>query len=191
MEFWVIVMTAFALSMDAFAVTAGVSCGLSQVIVVQVLKLSFTFGGFQTAMAIIGYYIGSAFSSYIGIFDHWIAFGVLLFLGAKMIKDARGTESCEGQGGKDPTKGITLLSLGVATSLDSLAVGAGFGIVGLKDIFGPAFIIGIITLGMTATGFYLGRIVRVFLRKWAELAGGITLIAIGLKILIEGLLPPS
>lgn len=187
MDFWVIVATAFALSMDAFAVTAGISCGISRVFLSQALRLAFTFGGFQTLMAIMGFYAGSFLSAYIGIFDHWIAFGILLFLGIKMIKEAKEAESCEKEQEIDPTKGIPLLGLGIATSIDSLAVGAGFGIVGLSSIFFPATLIGIITFGMTGVGFYLGRILRLYLRKWAELAGGVALILIGLKILLEGL----
>ncbi|MFN3534725.1 MAG: manganese efflux pump MntP family protein, partial [Desulfatiglandales bacterium] len=132
-------------------------------------------------------YGGAALSEYIGIFDHWIAFGILLFLGIKMIKEAKEQKTCEDPKKDDPTKGLSLLVLAVATSIDSLAVGAGFGIIGLREIFLPAFIIGGITFAMTGAGFYLGRILRLYLKRLAELSGGIVLIFIGTKILAEGL----
>jgi putative Mn2+ efflux pump MntP len=186
-ELWLILVTAVALSMDAFAVASSVSCSLRVAYVMQAFRMAIHFGFFQTFMAAIGYYLGSAMSKYIGIFDHWIAFGILLFLGIKMIKEARSNESCEEDFQKDPTKGMNMIGLSIATSIDSLAVGASFGIYGLKEIWPPAIIIGITTFLFTAVGFYFGRILRLYLKKWAEMIGGIALIAIGLKILLEGL----
>lgn len=187
MELWLIFVTAVALSMDAFAVASSVACSLRTVYRTQAFRIAFHFGGFQTFMAVIGYYLGSYLANYIGIFDHWIAFGILLFLGIKMIKEARSNELCEDEDERDPTKGINMIGLSIATSIDSLAVGATFGIYGLKEIWPPAIIIGITTFFLTGVGFYFGRLMRIYLKQWAEMAGGMALILIGFKILLEGL----
>ncbi len=181
---YVIYVTALALAMDAFAVATSVSASLDRLGPRQVFRLSWHFGVFQSMMTLIGWLMGSALVSHIGIFDHWIAFGLLLFLGVKMIKESRDREGGKRYG--DPTKGWSLVGLSLATSMDALAVGAGFGILRV-EIWYPALVIGITALVLTSFGFYIGRVIKRTIGAYASLLGGIVLILIGLKILLEGL----
>ena len=175
---------ALALSMDCFAVA--VSTGLCHrgIPAKEILKMGISFGAFQAGMTVLGYFFGSILQKQISGIDHWIAFGLLAFLGIHMIVAAvrdNGEESC-------PRLDLrTLLTLSVATSIDALAVGVTFAMVS-SPIAGPAAIIGLVSLIVPVIGANIGkRAATHFSSKGAEIAGGIVLTGIGVKILIEHL----
>jgi putative Mn2+ efflux pump MntP len=143
------------------------------------------FGGFQALMPFIGYLLGSAFYSYITSLDHWIAFILLVFIGGKMIKEALGDE--EGQSDSDASFGfMTMLIMAVATSIDALAVGITFAFLQV-NIWLAISIIGVTTFIFSAVGVKAGSVFGAKYKSKAEIAGGIILILIGVRILIEHL----
>ena len=172
---------AVGLAMDAFAVSvsAGV-CKKSCMLPVSI-KLALVFGGFQAGMCILGWVAGREFSEMISEYDHWVAFFLLLLIGLKMIHEGiSGTEEKE----FDFTAPTVLLVLGIATSIDSLAVGLSFAFLDI-DIIAPALIIGIVTLVLSLAGFYLGGRFGDVIGKRAEIIGGCILVILGVKILLE------
>lgn len=176
--------TSWALAMDAFAVAAAVSAGLPQMTLRHTFRLAWHFGLFQAAMPIIGWLGGIAVSSALAAVDHWIAFGLLGFLGLRMIQESfrKGGR----RGDYDPTRGWSLVALSVATSIDALAVGVSLGLIQVS-IWVPAVVIGLVALGLTALATRLGRKVGPRLGRWAERVGGLVLIGIGTRILIQHL----
>lgn len=178
-----IIGIAFALAMDATAVAIAVSVALGRLHIGPVFRLSFHFGLFQALMPIAGWYFGRAFHSIIAGIDHWVAFALLAFIGAKMIRDyfdganAR-AEKC------DPTRGASLVALSVATSIDALAVGIGLAFLDV-NIWIPAAIIGTITAALTFVGMLLGVRLGNSAGKKMVLAGGIVLLIIGGKIVFD------
>ena len=155
MDFITLGGTAFALAMDAFAVSVASGITLKNITFRQTFRLSWHFGVFQALMPIIGWSAGISIRSYIEHFDHWIAFGLLLFVGGNMIREAFHNEEDKKQK-KDPTKGTTLVILSVATSIDALAVGLSLSMVNISIWF-PAFIIGIVATTFTGIGLHLGK----------------------------------
>jgi putative Mn2+ efflux pump MntP len=177
-----IFIIAVALGMDAFSVAIGIGAGSRKLDLRPVFRLSFHFGMFQFLMPIIGWAAGRSIASYIGGYDHWLAFGLLAFVGLKMIKESFATEK-EGVM-LDATRGWTLIILSIATSIDALAVGLSFAFLNI-GIYGASSVIGIVCFVMTAAGMFFGhRLGRLF-GKRAEIAGGLVLIAIGVKILCD------
>lgn len=179
---------AIALAMDAFAVAIATGVALKSVSPRQTFRLAWHFGLFQALMPIVGWYLGGTVRSYIEAYDHWIAFGLLGYIGYKMIKEAFDEEDTS-QG--DPTKGMTLVMLSIATSIDALAVGLSLSMLGIS-VWWPSLIIGIVALAFTALGLHIGKTAAQAksLSKYAELLGGTVLICIGLKILVEhGVIP--
>jgi len=178
-----LVTIAIALAMDAFAVAIATGVALKSVSSRQTFRLAWHFGLFQALMPILGWLMGSTVSSYIEAYDHWIAFCLLGYIGYKMIKEAFDEES-ESQG--DPTKGMSLVVLSVATSIDALAVGLSLSMLGIS-VWWPSLIIGIVALVFTIFGLHIGKTAAKAksLSKYAELLGGSVLICIGLKILWE------
>ena len=178
-----IFLLAVGLGVDAFSVAIGIGAGNNQKKSWQpVLRLSITFGFFQFAMALIGWLAGSTVVEMIGDFDHWIAFALLALIGGKMIWEGFEKESDENKA--DQTHGWPLFMLSIATSIDSLAVGFSFSILKNEILF-PAIIIGIVCFLMTAVGMIFGKaLAKIFGRK-VEILGGLVLIAIGVKIIIE------
>jgi len=175
--------TAVALAMDAFAVAIASGISLRRVTGRQTLRMAWHFGMFQALMPFAGWSAGHAIVSRVENIDHWIAFGLLVFVGLRMVRSAwRPEDHLEGR--PDPTRGATLLLLSLATSVDALAVGLSLSLLGV-DILWPAVVIGAVCFAFTACGLHLGRLVGAHSRigRWAELAGGIILLAIGLKIL--------
>lgn len=171
--------------MDAFAVATAVAAGLPRMTARHTFRLSWHFGLFQALMPIIGWTGGSVLSTFIGFIGEWIAFGLLTFLGIRMIRQSFHPEN---QGHDyDPTRGWSLMGLSMATSLDALAVGVSLGLIGLS-IWVPAAIIGIVALILTYIGTHIGRRVGGTLGPWAERTGGAVLIAIGARILIRPLI---
>jgi len=179
---------ALALAMDAFAVSVGVSLSLEGISKRQTFRLAFSFGFFQFMMPIAGWLAGNSMLQYMQAIDHWVAFGLLLFVGVKMIYESfkRGKKTKEGNVNVDPTKGLSLLTLSVATSIDALAVGLSFAALH-EPILYPAVVIGLVAFLMTVLGTKLGPLLGQLIGKRAEIAGGLILIIIGAKILSEHL----
>ncbi|MEZ0576824.1 manganese efflux pump MntP [Halodesulfovibrio aestuarii] len=178
-----LVSISIALAMDAFAVAIASGVALKRVNSRQTFRLAWHFGLFQALMPIVGWYLGSTVRSSIEAYDHWIAFGLLGYIGYKMIREAFD----EGEDSKgDPTRGMTLVVLSVATSIDALAVGFSLSMLGLS-IWWPALVIGVVALLFTAIGLHLGKFVSKAkgIGRYAELVGGIVLIGIGIRILWE------
>lgn len=184
MNFFIVIAVAFALAMDAFAVAVGVSLSLKEMTRRQAFRLAFLFGFFQFMMPILGWLAGQSLFRYIHAFDHWVAFGLLLFIGGRMAFESfRASEKAEKKVA-DPTKGLSLFILSLATSIDALAVGLSFAALHLTILY-PAIVIGIICFLITAIGTKIGPVMGQLIGKRAELAGGLILIGIGIKILVD------
>jgi len=177
-----VILIGLSLSIDAFAVSVSAGISIRDLKIFHAVRASLFFGAFQFAMPVAGWYLGTAFAVYIQSFDHWIAFGLLAFVGGKMI-----LESFKGSGSAADIRCFScLLTLSLATSIDALAVGLSFSILG-HGIWLPAAIIGGITFVVCLSGFEFGRRIGPLLEKWAGITGGLILIGIGVKILIEHL----
>ncbi len=179
MEIILTLVIAFALGIDAFSVAVGAGAFLGKANARQKFRLSFHFGLFQFMMPIIGWLVGSQIASYISGIDHWVVFLLLSAVGGKMIHEVLKHKD-EEKPDSDLTKGITMVVLSIATSIDALAVG--FSIAMMKDpIIIPSIIIGIVAAAMTLFGIYIGEKAANRFGAKAELIGGIVLILIGLK----------
>lgn len=179
------------LSMDAFAVSVCKGLAMKKVNKKQAVIIGLYFGGFQALMPLIGWFLGVRFQKYITSFDHWIAFGLLVFIGGKMILEAvRDTEVQEIKEKDPPLDHKEMLVLAVATSIDALAVGITFAFLN-TPIIEAIVIIGCTTFLLSILGVVVGNFFGTRYKKKAEIAGGIILVLIGLKILLEhlGLLP--
>ncbi len=190
MNLWEIVLIAVALAMDCFTVSvvSGVITRRNQW--GSVLRMAFLFGLFQALMPLIGWLAIHYFQASVEAFDHWIAFGLLAVIGIKMIKDAFSSEE---EAHMDPTLLRTQLLLALATSIDALAVGISLSCTGyeaLGQLSVPLLVIGLVSFVFSMAGHLLGvRFGEVVARRWKpELVGGIILIGIGIKILLEHLL---
>lgn len=178
--FWV----ALGLSMDAFAVAVTTGIVLRELKAWPAIKTGLFFGGFQAMMPVVGYWAGKSVCLYISAVDHWVVFGVLSFIGGKMIFDSlfgRAEEAPE-----DPTQTRVLALMAVATSIDALAVGVSFALVGV-DIAPAALTIGLITFALCTLGVVLGKRLGGLFEKKATLAGGVILTLIGVRVLAEHL----
>jgi putative Mn2+ efflux pump MntP len=176
---------AMALAMDAFAVAIATGVRLKRVSLRQFFRLAWHFGLFQAMMPVLGWTAGLTVRDAIERFDHWIAFALLVYVGGKMIREAFKLEK-DAREQKDPTRGLTLVMLSVATSIDALAVGFSISMLKLA-IWTPALVIGLVAGVLTVVGLYLGKTVGAAerLSPFAELAGGLVLLAIGINILRE------
>ncbi len=184
-------LVAVGLSMDAFAVSVSSGICIKRLRFRYALRASLFFGAFQLLMPIAGWLLGETFRVYIQRFDHWIAFGLLAFVGGKMIAESFGkkeTASCDGEeGGRRSILDLkTLLLLSVATSIDALAVGLSYSMLGVPILL-PSLVIGAVTFALCLVGVEFGKRIGAKSERWAELAGGIVLIGIGVKIAIEHL----
>jgi putative Mn2+ efflux pump MntP len=185
-SFLIILGVALALAMDAFAVSLGLGMSLKPATGGQTFRLAFHFGLFQFLMPIIGWAAGESFVRYIGAYDHWVAFGLLIAVGGKMIFESFRREKKPKSETPDPTRGASLFILSVATSLDALAVGLSLAALHVAIIF-PAGVIGIVAFTITVLGMKIGPLLGKVIGKRAELLGGIILILIGIKILADHL----
>ena len=175
-------MLAVGLSMDAFAVSVCKGLALRRVGARECLTAGIWFGAFQALMPLLGFFLGATFADKITAVDHWIAFVLLGLIGANMIRESFG----EAEGVSSAMTPGAMLPLAVATSIDALAVGVTFALLTIKII--PAVLtIGAITCALSAVGVKLGSIFGARWRSRAELAGGIILILLGTKILLEHL----
>ncbi|HQA08213.1 MAG TPA: manganese efflux pump MntP family protein [Syntrophomonadaceae bacterium] len=178
-------LIAVGLSMDAFAVAICIGLSMPQRSIKKALIVGLYFGLFQAFMPLIGYFLASQFSDQIVEFDHWIAFILLAFIGGKMIKESFAKEDIDFNEGQEVSLGFkTMLPLALATSIDALAVGISFAFLNVRII--PAVsLIGCITLLLSMLGVRIGNVFGAKFKQNAELFGGIILILIGLKILLE------
>ena len=187
-----IFIIAVALAMDAFAVSLATGVRLRHVSVSQTLRMGGMFGGCQFAMPVIGWICGVGAQQYIEAYDHWLAFALLAFVGGRMLRESwenRGKSEEEQGEQNDSTRGSSLWLLGIATSIDALAVGLSLALLQV-DVWLPAVIIGIVCFVITACGLHLGTLACRLPRlgnmgNKANALGGFVLIAIGLNILHE------
>jgi putative Mn2+ efflux pump MntP len=184
MHLAIILFIAVGLSMDAFAVSVVTGSVYRELKVRHALRMALFFGGFQAAMPIIGFLAGLSLKNYISAYDHWIAFGLLTFVGGKMIYESLRIESAEKN--LDPANLLVLLALSVATSIDALAIGISLSML-TASIVGAALIIGLVTFALSYAGILIGKRFGHFFESRIEIVGGVILIAIGLKILIQHL----
>jgi putative Mn2+ efflux pump MntP len=180
-----IVIIAVGLSMDALAISIVSGGAYKRLHVVHALRVGAFFGGAQAIMPVIGYLAGLGLKSYLQGIDHWVAFGILLAIGVKMIYEAFKIKEAEEK--MDVTSLMVLLTLSVATSIDALAVGLTLPLISATPIVEAAVIIGIVTFAICFMGVYIGHHAGHFFETKMEVLGGLALIAIGTKILIEHL----
>lgn len=180
-----LLLIAIGLSMDAFAVSICKGLSVSKMKLRHALICGAWFGLFQAIMPTLGFLLGRQFEKYITSFDHWIAFGLLLIIGGNMIREALSKEE---EKVDSSFSAKALFPLAVATSIDALAVGVSFAFLGIGTRIIPAVIfIGVITFLFSMLGVKLGNLFGTKYKSAAEITGGIVLILIGLKILLEHL----
>lgn len=181
---------AIGLALDAFAVSVAIGATIRALRPAQVLRLALAFGGFQALMPLLGYLAARAVreQAWVAAWDHWIAFGLLAGMGAKMLYEARFLDDDAPAG--DPTQGATLLLLAIATSVDALAVGASLAFVRVA-ILVPSLVIGLTAAAFAVAGALLGQRAGQAVGKPVEVLGGLALIAIGARILAEHLMEPG
>lgn len=187
MSLWEILVVAVGLSMDALAVSLAASASQRAVGGRATFRLAFHFGLFQCLMPILGWLLGTTVAPYIAAFDHWIAMILLGVVGGRMIRSGLSDEEAApaaGEAVRDPSRGLTLIMLSVATSIDALAVGLTLAMLG-SNIWQASVIIGLVTGGLSVVAVRVGsRVGRTFGQKM-EVVGGLALVAIGLRILAQ------
>ena len=176
-------LLAVGLSMDAFAVSICKGLSIQKLKLRHALIVGAWFGAFQALMPVIGYLLGSAFADMIEAVDHWIAFALLDLIGGNMIREALGHEEEEADPSLAP---MTMLLLAVATSIDALAIGVTFAFLRV-DVLWAVSLIGVCTFLISVVGVKVGNVFGARYKSKAELAGGVVLVLIGLKILLEHL----
>ena len=181
MSVWELLVIAVGLSMDAFSVSVCKGLSVEKVELKHILLCGLFFGIFQAVMPTIGYFIGSSFAEYVQKFDHWIAFGLLAYIGFNMIKEARQEEKLDAD---FSLKTMTLLA--IATSIDALAVGITFAFLKV-NLIAAISMIGVITFALSVVGTKIGNKFGDKYESKAELVGGIILVLLGIKILLEHL----
>lgn len=187
MTFWPLFLIALGVSADAFAVALGKGLHLRRFTLANAVLIAGAFGLFQALMPLLGYLLGVGFSSFIEDFDHWIAFGLLGAIGAKMLWEAFSDGGDDEEADTDRVDLKELAVLAVATSIDALAVGVTFAFLPDVPIVGAVVLVGVTTFVISFAGVLLGHRVGHRFGKPAEIAGGLILIAIGVKILADHL----
>ena len=185
MGIWELLLLAVGLSMDAFAVAVCKGLSVGHPKKRHYLLIGLWFGGFQALMPTVGYLLGSLFEAYITNIDHWIAFALLVFIGGNMIREAFSKETDEEKNASFAP--LTMLLLAVATSIDALAVGITFALLPDINIAAAVSFIGIMTFLLSALGLKIGSVFGLRYKNKAEFAGGLILVLIGVKILLEHL----
>jgi putative Mn2+ efflux pump MntP len=182
MHILTILIIAIGLSMDAFAVSICKGLSVCKVRPRNALSVALWFGGFQALMPVLGYFLGVSFADFVTAVDHWIAFVLLAIIGGNMLKESfEKDESCE----INPDFSFrTMLAMAVATSIDAFAVGVSFAFLKV-NIWTAVLLIGLTTGALSAVGIYLGNIFGSRYKSKAEFVGGLILICMGLKILLE------
>ena len=190
MSFFTVFLLAVALSMDAFAVALASGCAIREVRLRQYVRVSVAFGFFQFFMPVLGWFLGQSVHHFIEAWDHWLAFVLLAWIGGNMLRSGIGglrqgePVSCPQS---DPTAGWNLLLLAVATSIDALAVGVTFAFLQV-DIVPAVLFIGCTTFVISAVGVKVGAVFGARFQHQAELLGGVVLVLMGIKILVEHLM---
>ena len=185
MSFVEILLIALGLAMDAFAVCVG--AGTTRFVngPRPVFRLAFHFGLFQALMPVLGWLAGIRIERFIAAFDHWIAFGLLAFVGVRMIRS--GLDPNDEALVTDPSRGGTLVMLSVATSIDAFAIGLSLAVLRV-DVFFPALVIGVVAAALSLVGLSVGsRLGKLFGKRMA-IVGGLILIAIGVRVVLTHLL---
>lgn len=177
-------LLAIGLSMDAFAVSICKGLASKKAGLLEMGSCGIWFGGFQALMPLIGFFLGTLFSAAIEAFDHWIAFGLLALIGINMLREAFSKEEDESNGDFGFK---TMFVMAIATSIDALAVGVSMALAGNVNIWIAITLIGVITFLTSALGVKIGNIFGDRFEKKAEIAGGVILILLGFKILLEHL----
>lgn len=186
MEYLTTIFLAVGLAADAFSVSLSSGILIRYITINKALKIALFFGGFQGGMTLIGWIAGLSFREIIAGVDHWIAFGLLVFIGGKMIYESRQLEVETAKKRINPLDSYTLLVLAIATSIDALAAGLGLSLLNTSILLAAA-VIGIVTFLLSFFGVFIGHKVGDLFNKNIELLGGLILIFIGSKILIEHL----
>ncbi len=180
-----ILLIAVGLAMDAFAVSLATGCTMGvRVRPAHVARMAGAFGGFQALMPLLGWLGGKGLAGFLAPFDHWVALGLLGFIGVRMVVGGIRNNACEAPTDRDPTRGLVLLGLALATSLDALAVGLTLGVTG-TGILVPCIVIGVVTFVMSAIGLVSGKRLGCTFGSRMEIVGGLILVAIGVKIAVE------
>lgn len=188
MSFFDIFLIGIGLSMDAFAVAVCKGLCMKRINYKHTFVIALFFGGFQALMPLIGYFLGTFFESYITAVDHWIAFALLMYIGGKMLYDTFSSDDEEIVCPVISRLNIKeLFLLAIATSIDALAVGITFSFYKNTNIFLNISVIGVTTFVIAAAGVAIGNKFGTRFKKKAEIAGGVILVLIGVKILLEGL----
>lgn len=181
-----ILLLAIGLSMDALSVSIAGGIQIRNVRVSHAFKMAFFFGFFQALMPVLGAMAGTQLKSYISGFDHWIIFAILAFIGGKMIYESKFMKDTGKKKDTDPTRFKILLLLAIATSLDALAVGLSLSfIMVMGNILLTAAFIGAVTFVLCFAGVLLGNLAGHFFEDKIEIAGGLILIGVGIKILLD------
>jgi manganese efflux pump family protein len=177
-------LIAIGLAMDAFAVSIGAGTGGQVTDLRSKIRLAFHFGLFQAGMTLIGWLAGTTIQRWITGIDHWVAFGLLTYVGVNMIRSGlgKGDETHH----PNPSKGATMVFLSVATSIDALAVGISLAMLSIPAIY-PSVVIGLVTFGLSSFGLLAGSKLGERFGKRMEILGGVILIGIGLRVLIGDL----
>lgn len=184
MGFGELFLLAVGLSMDAFAVSICKGLSVEKAGLKESVICGGWFGGFQALMPLLGYYLGTLFYKAIEAFDHWVAFGLLAIIGINMLKEAFEKEcGCHENGGDFSVK--TMFVMAIATSIDALAVGISLAMTGNVNILLAVVLIGVITFLLSGMGVKIGNLFGSRFEKKAQIAGGVILILLGLKILLE------
>ncbi len=181
-----LIALALALAMDALAVALASGAALGRVSLRQSLRLGWHFGFFQALMPVLGWWAGLTVRTWIQTYDHWLAFVLLALVGARMIHESLGPNQEGGQKPSDPTRGLSLVMLSLATSLDALAVGLSLAVLEIS-IWLPVVVIGLVAGVLTGLGLPLGARLGSLpaVHRYAGLLGGLVLWAIGISILAE------
>ena len=179
-----VLLLSVGLAMDSFTVSLCSGMAMNPVRLHRAFRVAFFFGGFQALMPVLGWLGGIGLTTLIAPYDHWLAFALLAFIGGNMIRESMRPEACELQ--TDATSVPRLLVMGVATSIDALAVGLSFAFLQVSIVV-PVLAIGTITAALSFMGVYLGRTCGQLLQSKVQVVGGLILIAIGLRIVIEHL----
>jgi len=183
-DFASLFLIAIGMAMDAFAVSLGIGTTRQASLPRPIFRLSFHFGLFQFFMPILGWLAGNTIASLISRFDHWVAMGLLTFVGVRMIRSGLDPESETYR--SDPSRGGMLVMLSVATSIDAFAIGLSLAMLQV-DILLPSVVIGVVTAGLSLTGLLIGHNLGTKFGKRMEILGGMILIGIGLRVLITHL----
>ena len=186
MGFVELFILAVGLSMDAFAVSVCKGLSMKKATLKHGAICGVWFGGFQALMPLIGFFLGTLFADAIEAFDHWVAFALLALIGVNMLKEV--FEKCDCHEKPDADLSVkTMLVMAVATSIDALAVGISLAMAGNVNIYIAITLIGVITFSLSALGVKLGNVFGSRYEKPAQVAGGVILILLGAKILLEHL----